>query len=38
MYFEELHEKYKSTGKKMPPELRLLISLSGSAFMFHLNK
>lgn len=34
--FEELHEKYKSTGKKMPPELRLFISLSGSAFMFHL--
>jgi len=34
--FEELHEKYKSAGKKMPPELRLLISLSGSAFMFHL--
>ena len=34
--FEELHEKYKSSGKKMPPELRLFISLSGSAFMFHL--
>lgn len=34
--FEELHEKYKSTGKKMSPELRLFISLSGSAFMFHL--
>jgi hypothetical protein len=34
--FEELHSKYKSTGKKMSPELRLLISLSGSAFMFHL--
>ena len=34
--FEELHAKYKSTGKKMSPELRLLISLSGSAFMFHL--
>tara|TARA_B100001540_G_scaffold317609_2_gene351582 strand:- start:8343 stop:9560 length:1218 start_codon:yes stop_codon:yes gene_type:complete len=34
--FEELHEKYKSTGKKMAPELRLFISLSGSAFMFHL--
>lgn len=34
--FEELHEKYKSAGKKMPAELRLLISLSGSAFMFHL--
>ena len=34
--FEELHEKYKSRGKKMAPELRLLMSLSGSAFMFHL--
>ena len=34
--FEELHLKYKSTGKKMSPELRLFISLSGSAFMFHL--
>jgi hypothetical protein len=34
--FEELHNKYKSKGKSMPPELRLFISLSGSAFMFHL--
>jgi hypothetical protein len=34
--FEELHEKYKSKGKKMAPELRLMMSLSGSAFMFHL--
>jgi len=34
--FEELHTKYKSSGKKMSPELRLFISLSGSAFMFHL--
>jgi len=34
--FEELHTKYKSKGKKMSPELRLFISLSGSAFMFHL--
>jgi len=34
--FEELHDKYKSTGKKMAPELRLFMSLSGSAFMFHL--
>ena len=34
--FEELHYKYKSTGKKMAPEMRLFISLSGSAFMFHL--
>ena len=36
--FEELHEKYKSTGSDMAPEVRLLISLSGSAFMFHLTK
>lgn len=34
--FEELHDKYKSSGRKMAPELRLLMSLSGSAFMFHL--
>lgn len=34
--FEELHDKYKSSGKKMAPELRLMMSLSGSAFMFHL--
>jgi hypothetical protein len=34
--FEELHNKYRSSGKKMSPELRLFISLSGSAFMFHL--
>ena len=34
--FEELHLKYKSKGKAMPAELRLFISLSGSAFMFHL--
>ncbi len=34
--FEELHDKYKAKGKKMPPELRLFISLTGSAFMFHL--
>jgi len=34
--FEELHEKYKAKGRKMPAELRLFISLTGSAFMFHL--
>ncbi len=34
--FEELHDKYKAKGKKMAPELRLFISLTGSAFMFHL--
>ncbi len=33
--FEELHEKYKGDSK-MAPELRLLMSLAGSAFMFHL--
>jgi len=33
--FEELHEKYKSKAS-MAPELRLLLSLGGSAFMFHL--
>ena len=33
--FEELHEKYK-TKSKMAPELRLLLTLGGSAFMFHL--
>ena len=36
--FEELHEKYKATGSDMAPELRLMISLGGSAFMFHLTK
>ena len=36
--FEELHEKYQATGSDMAPELRLLISLGGSAFMFHLTK
>ena len=34
--FEELHDKYKASGRKMAPELRLFISLTGSAFMFHL--
>jgi len=34
--FEELHDKYQGTGKKMAPEMRLLLSLSGSAFMFNL--
>ena len=33
--FEELHEKYKSKTK-IAPELKLLFSLGGSAFMFHL--
>ena len=33
--FEELHEKYKSKVK-MAPELRLIMMVGGSAFMFHL--
>lgn len=33
--FEELHDKYKSKSK-MAPELRLLMTLAGSGFMFHL--
>ena len=33
--FEELHSKYKGDSK-MAPEIRLLMSLAGSAFMFHL--
>ena len=35
--FEELHEKYKSKSK-MIPELKLMLTLGGSAFMFHLTK
>lgn len=33
--FEELHEKYKGKGN-MPPELRLLFMVGGSAVKFHL--
>ena len=35
--FEELHTKYKSKSQ-MAPELKLLLTLGGSAFMFHLTK
>jgi len=34
--FEEIYEKYKDRGS-MAPELRLLMSLGGSAFMYHLS-
>ncbi len=34
--FEELYDKYKERGK-MPPEARLLMSLVGSGFMFHMS-
>lgn len=33
--FERLHDKYK-TKVQMAPEIELLLSLAGSAFMFHL--
>ncbi len=33
--FEELHDKYKGKAK-MAPELKLLMMLGGSAFMFHM--
>jgi hypothetical protein len=35
--FEELHEKYKEKAK-MAPEMRLFLSIAGSAFMFHLTQ
>jgi len=35
--FERLHEKYK-TRAELPPELQLLVTLTGSAFMFHVTK
>ena len=34
--FEELHEKYKSTGESCHLVIKLLLTLGGSAFMFHL--
>ena len=35
--FEELHEKYKGKAN-LPPEIKLMFALGGSAFMFHLQK
>ena len=35
--FEELHDKYKSKAS-LPPELRLILMLGGSGFMFHLTQ
>tara|TARA_B100000035_G_scaffold315414_1_gene335931 strand:+ start:2994 stop:4118 length:1125 start_codon:yes stop_codon:yes gene_type:complete len=35
--FAKLHEKYKNRAD-LPPELQLLITLVGSAFMFHITK
>ena len=33
--FEELHDKYQGKAN-LPPELKLMFALGGSAFMFHL--
>jgi len=35
---EELYEKYKGTGKKMPPEVKLLMLIIASASAFHFSK
>ena len=34
--FEDLNEKYGGEGDNIAPEIRLLLTLAGSAFMFHL--
>jgi hypothetical protein len=34
--FEELYDKYKGRGN-MPPEMKLMMSLVGSGFMFHMS-
>lgn len=33
--FEELHDKYK-TSTQLPPEIKLIMMMSGSAFMHHM--
>jgi hypothetical protein len=35
---EELYEKYKGTGKGMPPEIKLLLLILASASAFHFSK
>ncbi len=35
--FEELYDKYKGRGN-MPPEAKLMMSLVGSGFMFHMSQ
>jgi hypothetical protein len=34
--FEDLYDKYGSPGDTIAPEIRLMLTLAGSAFMFHL--
>jgi predicted transcriptional regulator len=36
--FGELYEKYKSSGKKIEPEIKLLLMISASAVSFHASK
>lgn len=36
--FSELYDKYKYTGKKMEPEIKLLLMLTASAVTFHASK
>ncbi len=36
--FGEIYEKYNKPGKSMSPELKLILTLGGSALKFHLNK
>ena len=36
LIFEKLHDKYKDKVS-MPPEMELLLAVSGSAFMYHLS-
>lgn len=35
---EQLYEKYKGTGKEMPPEMKLIFLVSASASAFHFSK
>ena len=35
---EEIYEKYKGTGKKMPPEIKLFLLITASASAFHFSK
>lgn len=40
-YYEvlgELHDKYFSSGQEIPPELKLMFMISGSAVSFHMQK
>ena len=36
--FGELYDKYKSSGKKMEPEIKLVLMISASAASFHASK